>query len=310
MIGSDHGDTGKTRNQGSHLNPKNSRRDWLLLWCLRVCATVSAGVIIVIGWFVVSEAIPALGDPGIARLFSDESWHPTSSQFNLIPMAVGTLAATVGSLLLTAPLGIGSALFLRFYAPASMAWFYRRVIEVLAGVPSVVYGLWGLTVVVPMIAEVSPLGQGQSLLAGVLILTMMTLPTVTIAADTAIGAVPADQVRAAAALGFRRRAIAWSVVIPAARNGIVSGVLLQVGRALGETMAVLMICGNIVQVPGNVFAPVRTLTANIALEMGYADDRHRSVLFVSGLMLLLMIVGIMLVAQLANSKHEGNRKPG
>ena len=277
----------------------HSRRDAVLRWTLRISAAVSAGVIVVIVLFVGRESIPALREIGVSRLFTDESWHPTSAKFNMLPMLVGTLAATIGSLLLTAPLGVGSAVFLRFYAPTRVAWLYRRVIEVLAGVPSVVYGLWGLSIVVPLLAQVSPLGQGQSLLAGILILTMMTLPTVAVAADAAMGSVAADHVRAAAALGLGRRAIAWSVVVPAARNGIFTGIILQVGRALGETMAVLMICGNIVQVPGSLFAPIRTLTANIALEMGYADPQHRSVLFVSGLMLLVMVGAIMLLADWA-----------
>lgn len=267
------------------------------MWVLRSSAAISGGVIVLIVVFIAAEAKPALQDIGVGRLFTDPSWHPTSDRFNMLPMILGTLAATAGSLLLTGPLGVGSAVFLRFYAPRAVAIVYRRVIELLAGVPSVVYGLWGLAVLVPLIARISPQGQGQSLLAGVLILTMMTLPTVALTADAAIRAVPAAYVRGAAALGLSRRAIAWSVVLPAARAGIFTGILLQTARALGETMAVLMICGNIVQTPDSLFDPIRTLTANIALEMGYADAHHRSVLFVSGLLLLLMVAVLVLIAE-------------
>lgn len=283
------------------MNSNFARRDRFLIWSLRCCAAISAGVLLLVVLFVAREAYPAFRDPGASRLIGDESWHPTTGQFNIVPMIVGTLAATMGSLLLTAPLGIGSAVFLWFYAPARIAAPYRRVVEILAGIPSVVFGLWGLTVIVPLLASVSPIGQGQSLLAGILILTVMTLPTVAIAADAALGSVNPDQIRAAAALGLGRRAIAWSVAVPAARRGIMTGVTLQVGRALGETMAVLMVCGNIVQIPNSFFQPVRTLTANIALEMGYADDQHRSVLFVSGLVLLLLVGAIMLFVD-RNSK--------
>lgn len=219
-------------------------------------------------------------------------------------MIVGSLVATLGSLLLTAPLGIGAAIFLNFYAPRKIAWCFRRTVEVLAGVPSVVYGLWGLSVLVPLIARFSPLGQGQSLLAGILILTFMTIPMVVVAADAALNAVPQSQINAAAVLGLGKRAIAWSIVVPAARLGLISAVILQVARAIGETMAVLMVCGNIVKVPSSVFKPVRTLTANIALEMGYADDVHRSVLFFSGLIGLALVAFLMAVANLVSERES------
>ena len=169
---------------------------------------------------------------------------------------------------------------------------------------AVFYGLWGLSVLVPLIAEWSPLEQGQSLLAGILILTFMTLPTVVVAVDASIRQVPISCYHGAHALGLGRRAIAWSVVLPHARWGIVSAVILQVARAIGETMAVLMVCGNIVQLPGSVFAPIRTLTANIALEMGYADEHHRSILFLSGLLGLVLVSGLMFTANFVSTRNR------
>jgi len=273
------------------------RRDAVLAWSLRASAALCAGVIVLIVAFIAAEAWPALRDIGVGRLFGDASWHPTSDRYNLVPMLVATLAVTAGSVLVTAPLGIGSAIFLRFYAPRGVAAVYRRVIELLAGVPSVVYGLWGMTVLVPLIAAVSPLGQGQSVLAGVAVLSLMTLPMVALTSDAALGAVPRAYLRGAAALGLSRRAIAWRVALPAASRGVFTGVLLQTARALGETMAVLMVCGNVVQLPHSIFAPVRVLTANIALEMGYADDDHRAVLFVSGMLLLIIVALLVLLAE-------------
>lgn len=272
----------------------SSLQDRVLGWVLRTAGLAMAAVVALIVGYVASEAYPSLRDVGLNRLFGDPSWHPAAERYNLTPMVLGTLAATAGSLLLTAPLGIGSALFLRFWAPPTVAIGYRRVLEVLAGVPSVVYGLWGLVVLAPLIARISPEGQGQSLLAGVLILTLMTLPTIALAADAAIGAVPSEHLRGAAALGLGRSATVTRVVIPGAAPGIATGAILQTARALGETMAVLMVCGNIVQTPGSVFDPVRTLTANIALEMGYADERHRSILFAGGLLLLLLVAVLVL----------------
>jgi len=288
----------------------SNRRDALFLIALRSLATISAGIVILVALFVARETWTIFsGDSpkpfNLSRLFTDASWNPVGDQFNLMPMIVGSLAATLGSLLVTAPLGIGAAVFLNFYAPNKIAWCLRRTIEVLAGVPSVVYGLWGLSILVPLIAKFSPLEQGQSLLAGVLILSFMTIPTVVIAADAAINAVPKSQVNAAAVLGLGKRAIAWSIVVPAAKLGLFSAVVLQVARAIGETMAVLMVCGNIVQVPDSIFAPVRTLTANIALEMGYADEKHRAFLFLSGLIGLLLVAFLM---ALANSFSERESK--
>ena len=287
------------------------RRDKLFGIVLRLMAQISAGVIVLITLFVARESLRAFSFGGqseqvqseestngfqITNLVTDESWNPTSGQYNLTPMIVGSLLVTFGSTLLTVPIGIGSAVFLNFYAPPKIAWVYRRIVEVMAGVPSVVYGLWGLAVLVPMIATISPLAQGQSLLAGILILSFMTMPTVVVASDAALQAVPKSQIRAAAALGLSTRASAWSVAVPAARWGLISGIILQITRAVGETMAVLMVCGNIVQTPRSIFEPVRTLTANIALEMGYADDQHQSVLFISGLIGLVLVAMLMLFA--------------
>ncbi len=281
----------------------NLRRDTLLTWVLRAGGAGMTGIVLLLVGFVASEAYPALSEVGFWRLFSDASWHPTTGQYNLFPMVLGTLAATIGALLLTAPLGIGSAVFLRFYAPPRLASIYRRVIELLAGVPSVVFGLWGLVVLVPLIARLSPLSQGQSLLAGVLILTLMTLPTIALTADVAIGAVPTEVTRGAAALGLGRAAIVRRVVLPSAAPGLFTGAILQTARALGETMAVLMVCGNVVQVPGSLFDPVRTLTANIALEMGYADDRHRATLFTGGLLLLAIVAVLVLFAETVDRRR-------
>ena len=282
-------------------------RDRAFAVVLRVLAAISIGTAAMVVFFVAAEAQPTWQRVGFARLLVDESWHPTRDRFGMLPMVVGTVAVAAGAVLVTAPLGIGSALFLRFYAPRRIATGFRRTMELLAGVPSVVFGLWGMTVLVPWIADWSPLGQGQSLLAGVLVLTMMTLPTVALAADAAIGAVPTSYHQGAVALGLSRRAVAFLVVLPAARSGIVTGVVLQSARALGETMVVLMVCGNIVQLPGTPFDPIRTLTANIALEMGYADEQHRAVLFVSGLLLLVMVAGVVATAELVDRRSAGKR---
>lgn len=277
-----------------------AKRDAAFAFLLRFLALCSAGIICLICVFVGRESWTAFGSGDgafqLSNLVTDEAWNPGGQQFNLMPMIVGSLLATIGSALLAAPIGIGVAIFLNYYSPKKIGWVVRRLVEIMAGVPSVVYGLWGLSVLVPLIASVSPIEQGQSLLAGILILAFMTIPTVIVASDAAIRAVPDKQIHAAAALGLGRRATVWSIVLPAAKFGLVSAVILQFARAIGETMAVLMVCGNIVKTPNSIFAPIRTLTSNIALEMGYADDHHRSILFLSGLVGLLIVALLMFAA--------------
>ncbi len=279
-------------------------RDKILLGCLRFATAVAAGVIFLIICFVFFEAWTTLADNSSRQSLFGKQWNPTEGKLGLGPMVVGTLAAAILSMLITIPLGIGSALFGRFYAPTWLAFTYRRIVELLAGIPSVVFGLWGITAIVPLIANYNPLGQGQSLLAGALVLSAMTLPTISLAIDSALGSVPYTQVQAAAALGLGKRAVIWSVMIPSAKRGILVGVILQLGRALGETMAVLMVCGNIAQIPDGLLVPVRTLTASIALEMGYADEQHRSALFLCGLILLLITGTLMLLINLINRSER------
>jgi phosphate transport system permease protein len=257
---------------------------------LGATAVVAGGITVLIVIHLLLASLPALRAVGALRFLTDPSWNPLHGAYNLAPMLAGTLAVTIGSVVLAVPLAVASAVFGRFYARGPLSRAHRRVLETLAGIPSVVYGLWGMMVLVPAIAEIGP--PGQSLLAGMLVLALMILPTIALLGDSALGAVPQDQLRAAAAAGLSRWAIVRSIALPVARPGILVGVLLGTGRALGETMAVVMVTGNVVQVPESLLAPVRTLTANIALEMSYATDGHRSALFVSGLVLALLTIGL------------------
>ena len=265
----------------------------MVLWLLRLMTLVSGGIVVLIIGFLLWEAFPILQEIGIVRFLTDESWHPSDGNYNLVPMILGTLLTSLGAILLATPAGILSAIFSHYYAPSFIAMLYQRLIELLAGIPSVVYGFWGLVVLVPLINQLHP--PGSSLLAGILILSLMVLPTVTLVASSSFASVPASYFHSARALGLGQWAIVWGVVLPASKSGLIAGVVLATGRALGETMAVLMVCGNVVQVPDSLFAPVRTLTANMALEMGYATANHRSALFVSGLMLMAVIAGLMLM---------------
>ncbi len=271
-----------------HSSSSPSRSESPLVWLLAAAAAVTAGILFLIVFFLVRESWPVLASTGGGQFLSDDGWHPTEGSFGLSPMLWATVVASIGAVLIATPLGVASAVFCQFYARGHLARLYRALIALLVGVPSVVYGLWGLTVLVPLIATVQP--PGASLLAAVLILSLMILPTVALTADATLGSVPESYSRGAAALGLSRETIIVRVVLPAARPGIAAGVLLASARALGETMAVLMVSGNVVQMPSDLFDPVRTLTANIALEMAYATGDHRSALFVSGLALMALVL--------------------
>lgn len=276
--------------------------DALLIWGLRGAALISTVIVLLIAVFVAQESFPLLRTISPLRLFTDPSWNPLEGAYNMVPMISGTLVVSAGAVLISAPLGVASAIFCNFYASPAIARGYRAVIELLAGIPSVVYGLWGLMVIVPWLARIEP--PGVSVLAGILVLSLMILPTMVMVADVTFGKVPSEYFQGAAALGLSRWTTVWHVAIPAARRGLLTGALLQTGRAVGETMAVLMVCGNVVQIPTSLAEPVRTLTANIALEMAYAMDNHRAALFTSGLLLFLMIFVIVACAELVNRERS------
>ena len=250
----------------------------------------SVAILLLIGLFMLLKSAPFFAEAGVLPLWQDSAWAPTEGLFNLVPMLVGSLVITAGAVLLAAPTGVLLAVFGRYYAPPWLASFYRGLVELLSGIPSVVYGFWGLIVLVPLISQLVP--PGASVLAGCIVLALMVLPLVVLAADTGFAQIPDQWLAAADALALHRWSKIRRIVLPQTMPTILSGVTLQTGRALGETMAVLMVCGNIVQIPTSPFEPARTLTANIALEMAYATGNHVHALFVSGLLLLLLTVGL------------------
>lgn len=270
--------------------------DRLLLIALSLCATIAGLLSLFIVFFLVKESIPLLHTIGIHRFWADETWTPSQHQYNLVPMIAGSLLAMAGAVAIAAPLGLLSAIFCQYYAPEAIASIYRRLIELLAGIPSVVYGFWGLVVLVPIIGQLHP--PGPSLLAGIIILAIMILPTVALTAEASLATLPKAHSLGAYSLGLSRWTTLTHILVPAAKGGILTGLMLATGRAIGETMAILMVCGNVVQVPDSLFAPIRTLTANIALEMAYATGEHRAALFVSGLFLMMVVGVVVLMADM------------
>ncbi|MGB3534205.1 MAG: phosphate ABC transporter permease subunit PstC [Microcoleaceae cyanobacterium] len=290
----------KTWSPSSLIRWFKHNEDLLLVWVLRLLAAIASAIMLLILGFLLKEALPILQKVGITAFFQDRTWNPSQQSYNLVPMIWGTVFVTAGAVSLATPLGIISALFCQYYATGAIASIYRRLIELLAGIPSVVYGFWGLVVLVPLINQLHP--PGTSLLAGIAILTLMILPTIALVADATFGEVPQEYLLGASAMGLSLWGTIWRIVLPVSKSGLLTGVILEIGRAIGETMAVLMVCGNVVQIPDSIFAPVRTLTANIALEMAYALGDHRSALFVSGLLLLSVIIAFAIAIEIVSQE--------
>lgn len=278
--------------------------DTRLEFSLMTTAVLSAALLVLVVAFLLKESWPALQGMGWWRFISSEGWYPLDQQYSLAPMLIATAITGIGALLLAAPFGIAVAVFSVFYAPPATAGALQNLIGLMAGIPSVVYGFWGLTVLVPLIAAWEP--PGASLLAAVIVLALMVLPTVMLTTKAALLAVPGASLMGATALGITRQGIILHIALPAAQARINAGILLATARALGETMAVLMVAGNVVQLPSSVFDPIRVLTANMALEMAYATGEHRSALFVSGLVLTGLVTVLTLLAYgfLKRGRHE------
>jgi len=259
-------------------------------------SAIACSIVVLILAFLVRESASALVDVGPLRLLTDPGWHPSSEpgEFSLAPMLIATLVTTLGATSVAVVVGVLAAVFCRFYAPPALARPFRALVQVMAGIPSVVYGFWGLETLVPLVRELAP--PGPSLLSGILVLAMMIVPTIALLSLATLEAVPPALVYGAAALGLSRWATLRGVVLPETRAGLGVAVVLGAMRAIGETMAVVMVCGNVARVPTSLLDPARTLTANIALELGYATHAHRSALFASGLLLTAIVLALV-VAQ-------------
>lgn len=271
-----------------------------------LAAIATSGVVLLILLFLSSEASSAFSDLGLSRLVFDNSWHPESKAddglFQILPMIVGTICVSGLALVLALPIGLLAAIFTELYAPKILQTILKRVVELLSGIPSVVLGLWGLIVIVPIVQRIE--GHGASILAGSLVLAIMIVPTITLNSASALASVVKEQEMQASALGLGCSAMVFDVFLPLARRAISVGVLLAAARAVGETMVVLMLCGNMSIFPNSIFDPARTLTATIALEMGYSFGVHRSTLFLIGLILMLSILGILLFTKVIKWKSR------
>jgi phosphate transport system permease protein len=273
-----------------------------VVFALAACVSILAVALICI--FLFLNGVPALAHIGLFDFLFSSTWRPSAEQYGVFAMIVGSLYVTAGALILGLPLGVLCAMYLSRFASARVAKLLLPGVELLAGIPSVVYGFFGLVVVVPCVRALFDV-QGMSILTAALILGVMILPTIITVSKAALDAVPEHYYEGALALGAHHERCVFRIVLPAARSGVMAAIILGIGRAIGETMAVVMIIGNQVRVPSSILDGVRTLTGNIVLEMGYATDLHRDALIATAIVLFVFILIINLSFSILkrNTKH-------
>ena len=254
-----------------------------------LCACVSIISVILICVFLFSNGIPTMGKIGFADFLLGKRWKPLEDLYGILPMIIGSIYVTAGAIIIGVPIGVLCAVFLARFCPKSLYKIFKPAVDLLAGIPSIVYGFFGLVVIVPAMQNLFG-GSGKSVLTASVMLGIMILPTIISVSEAAIRAVPESYYEGALALGATHERSVFFVVLRAARSGVLAGVVLGIGRAIGETMAVIMVAGNQPYIPSSILDGVRTMTTNIVLEMGYATDLHREALIATAVVLFVFIL--------------------
>lgn len=255
-------------------------------------ACVSVLCVALICAFLLANGLPAMGEIGVLKFLSGTRWKPGADIYGIFPMIVGSVYVTAGALLLGVPVALLTAVYLAFFCPKGPYRVLKPAVELLAGIPSVVYGFFGIVVLVPAVRALGERwdGSGNAMLTASILLAMMILPTIIGVVEPALRAVPTSYYEGALALGATHERSVYTAVVPAAKSGILAGIVLGVGRAMGETMAVIMVAGNQPRMPKGILQGVRTLTGNIVIEMGYATGLHREALIATGVVLFVFIL--------------------
>lgn len=268
-----------------------------------LCACISIAAVFIICLFMFANGIPAIREIGFVNFLFGTVWKPTQGIYGIGPMIVGSIYVTAGAMIIGVPIGILTAVFLAKYCPKNLYKIIKPIINLMAGIPSIIYGFFGLVVIIPLIQNLFGT-SGKGILAASLLLAMMILPTIINTTEAAIVAVPDSYYEGALALGATKERSIFKTIIPAGKSGVFSGVILGMGRAIGETMAVVMVCGNQAILPDGILSGTRTLTANIVLEMAYASGLHRSALIATAVVLFVFILIINLCFSLLNRRSE------
>ncbi len=270
-----------------------------------ICALVSILSVLLICIFLFAGGVPAMGKIGFFEFLFGQAWKPSDlpALYGIMPMIVGSLYVTAGAILIGVPIGILTAVFMSHFCQKGIHKFLKPLVELLAGIPSIVYGFFGLMVLVPVIRDQFG-GNGNSILTASILLGIMILPTVISISEAALRAVPDMYYEGALALGATHERSVFNVVLPAAKSGVFASVILGIGRAVGETMAVIMVAGNQARMPIDLLKGVRTLTANIVIEMGYAQGLHRDALIATGVVLFVFILLLNISFHLLSNRKQ------
>jgi len=292
-----------TRHNGGLQMKKAKLKEQMMQIVFLISACISILAVALICIFIFINGIPAMAEVGVFRFLLGSQWEPSNDIYGIFPMILGSLYVTAGAIIIGVPVGILTAVFMARFCPKKLYRIIKPAVDLLAGIPSVVYGFFGLMVIVPFIRDFLG-GSGSSMLAASIVLGIMILPTVISVSEAAIRAVPESYYEGALALGATHERSVFFTVVPVAKSGILAGVILGIGRAVGETMAVVMVAGNQAIIPSSVLKGLRTLTANIVLEMGYAADLHRGALIATAAILFVFILIINLTFSLIKRRSK------
>ena len=278
---------------------KIKEKFWEIIFLL--AAGFSFLAVLLICLFLFANGIPAIQKIGVADFLFGTKWKPGNDLYGIFPMILGSFYVTAGAVIVGVLVGLMSAVFLSKFCPEWLHKILKPAIDLLAGIPSVVYGFFGLMVIVPAVRNVFG-GNGSSILTASILLGMMILPTIISVSESALNAVPQSFYEGSRALGATHERSVFKTMLPAAKSGIMAGIILGIGRAIGETMAVIMVAGNQARIPDSILKGIRTLTANIVIEMGYATDLHREALIATGVVLFVFILLINLTFNLVKKR--------
>ncbi len=268
--------------------------------CMAAACTSVLAVILICA-FLFGNGIPAIGKIGVFDFLAGVKWKPGNDIYGILPMILGSIYVTGLSLIMGVPVALLTSVYMAFYCPKRVYGPFKAAINLLAGVPSVVYGFFGLVIIVPLMRQMTG-RDGSTMLTASILLAIMVLPTIIGVTETALRSVPAAYYEGAVAMGATHERAVFTAVLPAARSGVIAGIVLGMGRVVGETMAVVMVAGNQARIPDSIFEGVRTLTSNIVMEMGYAADLHREALIATGVVLFVFILIINMAASVIKNK--------
>ena len=274
-----------------------------------VCALASILAVALICVFLFANGLPAMKEIGFLNFLSGTTWRPGNDIYGILPMIVGSIYITAGAIVIGVPIGLLTAIFMAFYCPKRIYGILKPCTELLAGIPSIVYGFFGMVVIAPVVLDVAKacganISSGATILSASILLGIMILPTIIGVSEAALRAVPNAYYEGAVAMGATHERAIFSVMLPAAKSGVLAGIVLGIGRAIGETMAVIMVAGNQPRLTGSLLKGIRTMTANIVIEMGYATGLHREALIATGVVLFVFILLINLTFSVLKRRKD------